>query len=154
MYPHTLVAYSSTIYTRNLHFYISVQQQCSYLCLCAVITQHTCFEHNLHLHMQYHAPWVSPTSDMNITCYLHSITMSIVYVHSGQEKCLLPHSIIPMNAVLSLFWSHFHILMHTVGETSVIYYSPKVFRPRCTFGDDTMMYMPSQIISLHVFYWV
>ena len=93
--------------------------------LCAVIPQHTCFEHNLHLHMHCHISWVSHTSDMNMTCYLHSIALkkAIVYVHSGPEKCLLPRSVIPTNALLSHFWSHSHTHSHSRWNVGIIPFS-------------------------------
>ena len=42
---------------------------------------------------------------MNITCYMHSITLkkAIVYVHSG--------AVVPTNALFLPFPSHFHIHM-------------------------------------------
>ena len=81
--------------------------------LFAVITQHTCVEHNLHSHIHCHISRVSHRNDMNITCYLHCITLkkAIVYIYSGPGKRLLPHSIISTNALLSPIPSHFHTHM-------------------------------------------
>ena len=77
-----------------LKFAITSVQQLSSLCLCrSNYTAYMCWT-QLHLHMHCHILWVSHTSDMKITCYLHSIP---------EEGCLLQHSIIPTNAVLSHF---------------------------------------------------
>ena len=112
------------ILARSLKFVIASVQQWSCI-VCSNYTAYMCWTQHLHLHIHCHILWVSHTSDMNTTCYMHSITLkkAIVYVHSGPERHLLPHSIIPTIALLSHFWSHSHTHSHSWWNVCIIPFS-------------------------------
>ena len=150
-YSHTLAEYSSM-----------VSEICNCECppvipaLCAVIPQHTYVEHYLNLCMHCHILRVSHKSDVNITCYLHSITLkkSIVYVHREQEKHLLPHSFIPTK--LSFHISDFSCSF-TQWVKRLYYHFPIVVRPRSTCWEMITWYANANHFishSLHLFHLV
>ena len=128
---------------RNLQLRVSSSAPCN---VCSNYTTYMCWT-QLHLRMHCHILWVSHTSDMNMTCYLHSITLkkAIVYVHSGQEKCLLPHSIIPTK--LSFHISDFSYSF-TQWVKRLYYHFSIVARPKSTCWEMTTGYI-CQFKSYH-----